>query len=137
MPARIERNNTRKKTQGLRTCIACRQTAPPSHLVRLVYGVNGLACVVPGMSQHGRGYHVCPASHCFEKAVENKSPLRKLGANNAVALLQFVLINYNNRLALLRKSGGSLKSYNIELIVARLQDALKTLSCRSGEAHVR
>ena len=137
MPTRSARNNISKKTQGLRTCIVCRQKAPLYHLVRLVRNVNGLVCVVPGMPQHGRGYHVCPTSHCFEKAVGNKSPLRELGANNAVALLQFVLINYNNRLTILHKSGGLLKAHNIELMVARLQDALKTLSCRSGEAHVR
>lgn len=138
LEAAYGRNSTGKKTRGLRTCIACRCKAPLASLIRFVFEHGRPVCVLPGVSRTGRGYGLCPTAACFEKAVAGrKSPLRECGAQNAAGLLQMALAEYKGKLEILRRSGGFSKAENMEMMVARLQGALETLSCRSGETHVR
>ncbi len=133
-----ERNDFGKKVRGLRTCVACRRKAPAAELVRFVCGPDGPSCAVGKTPRSGRGCSLCPAAGCFERAASGrKSPLRECGARDAAGLLRIAMAAYQGRLEILRRSRGLSQAERMETMLARLQDALETLSCRSGDTHVR
>lgn len=68
----------RSRGDGLRTCIACGQEAPPAALIRLVAGPEGDVCVDIRRRQGGRGAHVCPDPVCIDAAVRKQRVARQL-----------------------------------------------------------
>lgn len=77
-PARQRTLVVRTRGDGLRTCIACGQEAPPAALIRLVAGPEGDVCVDIRRRQGGRGAHVCPDPVCIGAAVGKQRVARQL-----------------------------------------------------------
>ncbi len=133
-------------TQGgsLRTCAACRTRTGAGDLIRFTCDGSAWKCVVPGTSQRGRGVSLCPKPGCFDRACASRKS-RFSGPQNGTAgrpssqtLLQAAIDSYQERIRLLRRSGGHLAADVLEPVLSQLHTALLTLPpCRSGETHVR
>jgi predicted RNA-binding protein YlxR (DUF448 family) len=61
-------SNPRAASRSERTCVACREKAPPADLVRLVMGDNGRPVPDLARAAHGRGVWVHPTPSCVARA---------------------------------------------------------------------
>jgi predicted RNA-binding protein YlxR (DUF448 family) len=132
--------STAGSTAGLRTCAACRTRILPAGLVRFTHEGATWRCVVPGTTQQGRGISLCPSAACFQRAcAARKSRFAEAGARPAARdLLGQCIESYQDRIRLLRRSGGQRAAEALETVLSQLSNALLTLPPgRSGETHVR
>ncbi len=132
------------KTAGLRSCSVCRTRSAAHDLIRFTNDGSTWHCVVPGTTQLGRGVSLCPNPICFERAcTSRKSRFASREAHSgsrpaAGPLLSLAIDSYQERILLLRRSGGHQAAETLDKVLSQLHTALLTLPpCRSGETHVR
>ena len=129
---------------GQRSCAACRTRTDAHDLIRFTSDGASWQCVVPGTTQRGRGVSLCPKPDCFERACSSRKSrfsAREGGAGTKPAarpLLALAIDSYQERIGLLRRTGGHQAAETLDKVLSQLHTALLTLPpCRSGETHVR
>lgn len=75
----------------LRTCVACRNTAPKGGLVRLVRTPQGNVEVDETGKKAGRGAYVCANTSCVQSAIKTKRLERSLKASVPIEVVEELL----------------------------------------------
>jgi predicted RNA-binding protein YlxR (DUF448 family) len=68
---------TSEKKVSMRTCVACRKTAPRAEMIRFHRAADGVSLDI-SKSAPGRGAWTCSALGCFEKALNKGGLARNL-----------------------------------------------------------
>ncbi|MGQ9524481.1 MAG: RNase P modulator RnpM [Armatimonadota bacterium] len=68
-----------RRSEPIRTCVACRTERPKAQLVRVVRTPDGRVALDPTRKRSGRGAYLCPSLECLQTALKRRSLERALG----------------------------------------------------------